>query len=117
MSEVIQNTSETKLSIPSSKTLFKAAEFSIILEKPICLDYYKDSLYKADNDNFEKSENGCKLGISGEDTILYKNPEEYTSPVRKMYKIVDENNKIPDYILETQNSIYIVSGLLFEKKN
>ena len=41
--------------------------------------------------------------------ILVKNPEEYTSPVIKMFKAKE------DYIIVTENSIYIVSGGIKKK--
>lgn len=100
MSEMIhQNTENTVFETPSSKSLVKAAEMCIKFEKPLCLDYYLDSVNKT-----------CKIGIDGDDKVLYKNQEEYTSPLKSMFKIVDENTDSPDYILETLNSIYIVSG-------
>ena len=42
--------------------------------------------------------------------MLVKNPEEYTSPVVKMYKAGT------DYLVETENSIYIVSGNMKKKE-
>lgn len=106
MSELLpKNTNDTDFVIPSSKSLTKAAEMAINLDKPLCLDYYVDSRNKQ-----------CKIGIDGNDKVLYKNFEEYTSPLKSMYKIVDDNaTNFSDYILETHNSIYIVSGAMLEK--
>lgn len=80
--------------IPCVECLSQVADMSIKLEKPICLDYYNASLSKE-----------CKIARDGPngDKFLYKNNEEYTSPLKSMFKVGD------DIILETQNSLYIVS--------
>jgi len=102
MSELHNIENKTTIKIPSHKTLAKAAEMAITIEKPICCDYYKASLNKE-----------CKIGLDGTDKVLYKNVSEYTSPLQSMFKIVDENqDSNSDYILETQNSIYIISGAM-----
>jgi len=91
--------------VPLSKTLMQAAKMAIDLDKPICLDYYVASYNKE-----------CKIARNGTDgeKFLYKNPEEYTSPLLGMFKIdsnVESNqNSSYDLIFETQNSIYIASG-------
>tara|TARA_Y100000389_G_scaffold205145_2_gene264090 strand:- start:18094 stop:18387 length:294 start_codon:yes stop_codon:yes gene_type:complete len=87
--------------LPSGNAMLKAAEMSIKLDKPICMDYYVSS--------YEKD---CKIAKDGGDgdKFLYKNPEEYTSPLKNMYKISGSSSEISDFILETQNSIYMISG-------
>ena len=89
--------------VPSSTALLRAAEMSISVDKPICLDYYVASHNKE-----------CKIARDSAegDKFLYKNPEEYTSPLKGMFKIpVSENNTTNfDLIFETQNSIYLASG-------
>jgi hypothetical protein len=83
--------------VPSTSCLENAAKIAIKNEKPILLDYYVDSMRKE-----------CKIVKNEEgDKFLFKNKEEYTSPLVSMFKI--EN----DVVLETQNSIYIVSGKMF----
>ena len=83
--------------VPSTSCLENAAKIAIKNEKPILLDYYVDSMKKE-----------CKIVKNEEgDKFLFKNKEEYTSPLVSMFKI--EN----DVVLETQNSIYIVSGKMF----
>lgn len=84
-----------KYRLPSSKTLEHCSKISIIDDKPIMLDYWTDSCDKevligVRQDNNEK--------------ILVKNEEEYTSPISKIYKVEDE------YIILTENSIYVVSN-------
>ena len=80
--------------LPSDTTLQHASKLSIVEDKPIMLDYWTDSLDK-------KALVGVKE--SGE-KLLVKNAEEYTSPISKMYKSVTE------YIIITENSIYLVSS-------
>jgi hypothetical protein len=74
--------------IPHEETLLHAAKLSMLNDKPIQLDYYDDP--------------SITIGVymSGE-KIIIKNSDEYTSPINKMYKIKNE------YIIETQNSMYI----------
>ena len=88
--------------LPSAKSLLKASEMSMSLEKPMCLDYYTASCMKE-----------CKIARDGAggDKFLFKNSEEYTSPLKSMFKIANDQDS-DDFILETQNSIYIVSGLM-----
>ena len=97
------NMSDSK--IPSTKSLIQSVQMAISLEKPICLDYYQASCKKQ-----------CKIGRDGPDgdKFLYKNEEEYTSPLRSMFKIESgDGNIVDDFILETENSIYIISGTMF----
>tara|TARA_Y100000768_G_scaffold388089_1_gene382110 strand:- start:758 stop:1075 length:318 start_codon:yes stop_codon:yes gene_type:complete len=89
--------------IPSTKSLIQCAQMAVKLEKPICLDYYTASCKKE-----------CRIGRDGPNgaKFLHKNEEEYTSPLESMFKVENDNN-VDDFLLETQNSIYIVSGLMF----
>lgn len=87
--------------IPSATTLLQAARLSIQQDKPIQLDYYVDTA-------------NLKAFI-GEDPetkekVLVKNREEFTSLVSKMYKVGD------DFLIMTENSIYIVSGKIQKRK-
>ena len=94
----------TQVLLPSVNALLKAAEMSVTLDKHICLDYYGASRAKE-----------CKIARDGADgeKFLYKTSDEYTSPLKSMYKIASEVEGIPDdFILETQNSIYLVSGAM-----
>jgi hypothetical protein len=93
-------TGGVQVEIPNEKVLNHAAKIAMEQDKPILLDYYMDTkLGKA------------FLGEDGEtkEKILVKNPEEYTSPVKKMFKAKD------DYIIVTENSVYIVSGNIKRK--
>jgi len=93
--------SEMNIVTPLSNTLQKASSMAISLDKPICLDYYVDSYNKK-----------CKIARDGNDgdKFLYKNPDEYTSPLKGMFKVNGNSNDSFDLIFETQNSIYIASG-------
>ena len=86
---------------PGEKVLFHAAKIATEQDKPILLDYYAAT-----------QESGT--AFLGQDKvtnekILVKNTEEYTSPVQKMFKVAT------DYIIVTENSVYIVSGAIKKK--
>jgi len=100
---MILSTNMSDSKIPSTKSLIQCAQMAIDLEKPICLDYYKDS-----------SKKECRIARNGPtgEKFLHKNEEEYTSPLVSMFKVQNDNN-VDDFILETHNSIYLVSGLMF----
>lgn len=80
--------------LPSDVTLKHAAKLSIVEDKPIVLDYWTSSLDK-------KALVGAK--DSGE-KLLVKSEDEYTSTIVKFYKSGTE------YIVITENSVYIVSS-------
>jgi hypothetical protein len=86
--------------VPAEKTLIHAARIAVEQDKPILLDYYNDTknakaFLGEDPDTKER--------------ILVKNSEEYTSPIQKIFKAAT------DYIVMTENSIYIVSGAIKKK--
>lgn len=81
--------------LPDNVTLQNAAKLSIVEDKPIMLDYWTDSLDK-------KALIGVREGTG--EKLLVKSAEEYTSPVAKFYKSMGE------YIIITENSIYIVAS-------
>ena len=80
--------------LPSDITLKHAAKLSIVDDKPIMLDYWSASLDKKALVGVK--ENGEKL--------LVKSEDEYTSTIVKFYKSSQE------YIIITENSIYLVSN-------
>jgi hypothetical protein len=80
--------------LPHDVTMQHAVKLSLVDDKPIMLDYWSASLDgKA---LIGAKENGEKL--------LVKSEDEYTSTIAKFYKSVTE------YIIITENSIYIVSS-------
>lgn len=88
------STNNASYRLPSDVTLQHASKLSIVEDKPIMLDYWTASVDKK-----------ALVGVreSGE-KLLVKSAEEYTSPIAKFYKSVTE------YIIITENSIYIVSS-------
>jgi len=92
----------TPSDLPNEKVLVHAAKIAIEQDKPILLDYYKDT--KVGGTAFLGEDKETK------EKILVRNPEEYTSPVIKMFKAKD------DYIIVTENSVYIVSGSIKKKE-
>ena len=95
-------TPSTLSDLPNEKVLQHAAKLAMEQDKPILLDYYKET--KAGGTAFLGEDKETK------EKILVKNPEEYTSPVTKMFKAKD------DYIIVTENSVYIVSGSIKKKE-
>ena len=89
---VVANNSTYRL--PTDLTFQHASKLAIVEDKPIRFDYWTDSLEKK-----------ALIGVreSGE-KLLVKSAEEYTSPIGKFYKSGTE------YIIITENSIYIVSS-------
>ena len=87
-------TNNSSYRLPSDITLQHASKLSIVEDKPIMLDYWTASVDKK-----------ALVGVreSGE-KLLVKSAEEYTSPIAKFYKSATE------YIIITENSIYIVSS-------
>lgn len=87
--------------LPTDKTLQNAAKLSIVEERPIMMDYWTDSLDKK-----------VMIGVrNDEKKMLIRSEEEYTSYVEKIFRI---NNK--DFIIMTENSIYIVDKDIPTKK-
>ena len=80
--------------LPSDVTLKHAAKLSIVDDKPVMMDYWTYSLDK--KALIGARENGEKL--------LVKSEDEYTSCIQKFYKSGTE------YIIITENSIYLVSN-------
>jgi hypothetical protein len=87
--------------IPSVQTLVSAAKLAIQKDMPIQLDYFVDS---AEGKAFlgEDSNTGEKM--------LVKNAEEYTSHIQKIYKAGE------DFIILTENSIYLASSKIQKRK-
>ena len=86
--------------LPSEVTMRHASKLAVVEDKPIMLDYWTSSLDK-------KALIGVKE--SG-DKMLVKSEDEYTSCISKFYKSSTE------YIIITENSIYIVSSDIQTRK-
>lgn len=87
--------------LPQATTLLHAAKLAIKHDRPIQMDYYVDTaLGKA---------------FLGEDTerkerVLVKSKDEFTSTIAHTYKVGD------DFLILTENSIYIVNGKIQKKR-
>jgi len=78
--------------LPDATTLQHATKLAIVEDKPILMDYWTASLDKS-----------ALIGVkSDNEKLLVKSEEEYTSPIAKIFKVGKE------YIIMTENSIYIV---------
>jgi hypothetical protein len=89
-----------KYVLPSSEVLMHCAKLAVVEDKPIMMDYWTDSL-----------DDKALIGVrDGGEKLLVKNEEEYTSPIAKIFKVGQE------YIVMTENSIYIVSQKIASKK-
>lgn len=88
------DTSSNNYRLPTDTTLKHAAKLSIVEDKPIMLDYWTASVDK-------KALIGAK---ESNEKLLVKSEDEYTSTIVKFYKSGTE------YIVITENSIYVVSS-------
>ena len=81
--------------VPSAQTLTHAARIAIQQDKPILLDYYIDT-----------AEKRAFMGQDAEtkEKMLVKSNDEFTSLIQKVYKVAE------DFIILTENSIYIISA-------
>ncbi len=87
--------------MPQAAVLVQAAKLAMSQDKPILLDYYADThsgkaFMGEDKDTQEK--------------MLVKSADEFTSQIQKTYKVGD------DYIVMTENSIYLVSGKMQKRR-
>jgi hypothetical protein len=94
MSAMIEATKQdiSSYRLPDQKTLQHATKLAVVDDKPIMLDYWNESLDKT-----------VLIGVKeNQEKLLVKSEEEYTSPIVKIYKTGNE------YIIATENSIYLV---------
>ena len=97
---------EDSVQTPQPVTLTHAATLGITQDRPVMLDYYLPS-----------TQQGCRLvKTQDNDTILYKNEGEYTSPLRKVFQVDDsvDDNGSKDIICISENSIYIVHSNILQ---
>jgi hypothetical protein len=85
---------------PGNTCLQHCIKISVVDDKPIMMDYWNAS-----------QENNVLIGVreNGE-KLLVKSEDEYTSPIEKIYKVDKE------YIIVTENSLYIVSASIATKR-
>ena len=87
--------------LPNTSTLLQASKLAMAEDKPIHLDYFADTM--------------SGKAYMGEDSetkekMLVKSADEFTSLIKKVYKVAE------DYIVMTENSIYIVSGKIQRRR-
>ena len=90
------NAAATTTPLPSVNTLLQAAKLAIEQDRAIMLDYF--------------CETASGKAFIGEDAdtkerVLVKSKEEFTSTIKKVYK------SEVDYIILTENSLYVISGI------
>ena len=94
------SSTEQNYTLPGNLTLQHASKIAIVEDKPIMLDYWSSSL-----------EQNVIIGVrDNQEKLLVKSEDEYTSPVSKIYQIDKE------YLIITENSIYVVSNSIPTKK-
>jgi len=83
----------------SVETLKNISKLGISREMPIMMDYW-----------LESQSQKVFIGVKEEEKILVKNEEEYTSPIKQIF------NSGEEYIILTENSIYVVSNKIKPRK-
>jgi hypothetical protein len=81
------------MSLPTANVLLRAAQVAIDEDKPIYLDYFRDSIDKK-----------CCIGVKGDIKYLVKSNDEYTSVIQTVFKCES------CYIVMTENSLYVVDA-------
>jgi len=86
---------------PAPTTLLQAAKLAIEQDRAIMLDYYRQTANAT-----------AFLGEDPEtkERILVKSKDEFTSLIKKLYKVGE------DFIILTENSLYVVSGKIQKRK-
>jgi hypothetical protein len=98
-----QNTVQTggdTYRLPSQLCMQHVFKLAIVEDKPIMMDYWTSSLDKS-----------VIIGVrENNEKLLVKSADEYTSPIAKIFKVETE------YIIVTENSIYMVSADISNKR-
>jgi hypothetical protein len=86
--------------LPSALCMQHVFKLAIVEDKPIMMDYWTSSLDKT-----------VVIGVrENNEKLIVKSADEYTSPIAKIYKVDTE------YIIVTENSIYIVASDIANKR-
>jgi len=85
--------------LPSPGVLVRAAQIAIDEDRPILLDYWRDSCEKK-----------CCIGVKDDTKYLVKSESEYTSTIQRLFKTEG------CYIVLTENSLYIVTETIPVRK-
>jgi hypothetical protein len=87
------------MALPPASVLLRAAQIALDDDRPIYLDYYRDSIEKK-----------CCIGVKENTKYLVKSDSEYTSSIESVFKCEE------CYIVMTENSVYVVSKEIPIKK-
>jgi len=102
VSTVTTAESTNQFRLPGAATIEHAMKLAINEDRPIMMDYWKNSIEKT-----------VLIGQRDDETkekILVRSEEEYTSPIKQILKVGT------DYIIMTENSIYLVdTGIPFRR--
>tara|TARA_Y100000992_G_C21227055_1_gene473454 strand:- start:271 stop:558 length:288 start_codon:yes stop_codon:yes gene_type:complete len=91
---------DSQYKLPSNQCLQHSVKLAVVEDRPIMMDYWTKSL-----------DNSVLIGIKEDgEKLLVKSEDEYTSPIAKIFKIEEE------YIILTENSLYIVSASIATKR-
>lgn len=98
--QATQSSAVTEI-LPAPATLLQAAKIAIEQDRAIMLDYYRQTANAT-----------AFLGEDPEtkERILVKSKDEFTSLIKKLYKVGE------DFIILTENSLYVVSGKIQKRK-
>lgn len=100
MSTSRATTTNSNYRLPSEATMKHVSKLGIVEDKPIMMDYWTASIEKK-----------ALIGVKdNNDKLLVKSEDEYTSTIAKFYKSGGE------YIVITENSIYVVSSEIPSRK-
>ena len=86
---------------PTPQTLIQAAKLAMEQDRAIMLDYYRQT---ASGSAFLGEDPATK------EKILVKSKDEFTSLIKKLFKVGE------DFIILTENSLYVVSGKIQKRK-
>jgi len=93
-------TSASQYRVPELATFTNVSKIAITEDKPIMMDYWIASIEKK-----------ALIGVrENNEKLLVKSEEEYTSPIQKIFRAGNE------YIIMTENSLYIVDNKIPTKR-
>jgi hypothetical protein len=85
--------------LPPAGILLRAAQIAVDDDRPILLDYWRDSCEKK-----------CCIGVKDDTKYIVKSESEYTSTIQRLFKYEG------CYIVLTENSLYVVSETIPVRK-
>ena len=92
--------------LPGPTLCDHASKIAIVEDRPIMLDYWPLSL-----------EGKIIIGIREDgEKLLVKSQDEYTSPITQIFKVKEEGTEHVDYIVLTENSLYLVNSACQARK-